>query len=86
MVHSEIQKVHSMNRENLLKEHEKQDKNDSLILVLTYHPALNQVHKILKKAHRHTICSPRLSVVLPSSPQVAFCNSKTLKDHLIRSS
>ena len=29
-VHSEIQKVHSMNRENLLKKREKQDKNDSL--------------------------------------------------------
>ena len=55
MVHSEIQKLHSMNRENLLKKREEQDKNDSLTLVLTYHPALNKVHEILKKAHRHTI-------------------------------
>ena len=41
-----------MNRENLFKEREKQDKNNSLTLVLTYHPALNKVHEILKKAHR----------------------------------
>ena len=41
-----------MNRENLFKEREKQDKNNSLALVLTYHPALNKVHEILKKAHR----------------------------------
>ena len=74
-----------MNRENLLKKCEKQDKNDSLILVLTYHPALNKVHEILKKAHRHTTRSPSLSAVLPSPPRVAFRNPKTLKDHLVRS-
>ena len=85
MVHSEIQKDRSMNRGDLLKKREKQDKNDSLTLVLTYHPALNKVHEILKKAHRHTIRSPRLSAVLTSPPQVAFRNPKTLEDHLVRS-
>ena len=30
MVHSEIQNVHSMNRENLLKKREKQDTNDTI--------------------------------------------------------
>ena len=86
-VHSEIPKVHSMNRENLLKKREKQDNNDSitLTLVLTYYPALNKVHEILKKAHRYTLRSPRLSAVLPSPPRVAFRNPKTLKDHLVRS-
>ena len=76
-----------MNRENLLKKREKQDNNDSitLTLVLTYYPALNKVHEILKKAHRHTLRSPRLSAVLPSPPRVAFRNPKTLKDHLVRS-
>ena len=85
MVYSETQKIHSMNRENLLKKLEKQDNNDSLTLVLTYHPALNKAREILKKAHRHTIRSPRLSAVLASPPRVAFRNPKTLKDHLVRS-
>ena len=85
MVYSEIQKVHSMTRQNLLQKREKQDKNNSLILFLTYNPALNKVHEVLKKAHRHTIRSPRLSAVLPSPPRVAFRNPKTLKDHLVRS-
>ena len=76
IVDSEIQKVHSMNREKLLKKREKQDKNDSLTLVLTYHPALNNVHEILKKKHRHR----------PKTPShVAFRNPKTLKDHYVRS-
>ena len=74
-----------MNRENLLKKCEKQDKNDSLILVLTYHPALNKVHEILKKVHRHTIRSRRFSAVLPSHPPVTFHNPKALKDYSVRS-
>ena len=56
-----------------------------ILLLWFYHPALNKVHEILKKAHRHTMCLPRLSVVLPSPPQVALPNPKTLKDHLARS-
>ena len=43
MVHSEFQKVYTMNRENLLKKREKQGKN-SLTLVLTYHPAQNKIN------------------------------------------
>ena len=75
-----------MNRENLFKKHEKQDKNDSLTLVLTYHPALNKIHEILKKAHRHTFRSPRLSVYYHHPlDRVALRNPKTMKDHLVRS-
>ena len=85
VVHSEIQKIYSMNRENLLRKHEKQDNNYSLTLVLTYHPALNKVHELLKKTHRDTIRSPRLTAVLPSPRRVALRNPKTLKDHLVRS-
>ena len=84
MVHSEIQKVRYMNRENLSRNREKYDKNDSLNLVLTHHPALNKANEIWKKARRHTIRSTRLNAVFPSPPRVAFRNPKTLKDHLVR--
>ena len=77
--------VHSMNRENILRKCEKQDSGDSFSLTLTYHQALNKIREILKKAHRHTIRSSRLSAVLPSPPRVAFSNPKTLKDNLVRS-
>ena len=36
--YSEIQKVHSINRENLLRKLEKQNNNDSLTLAFTYQP------------------------------------------------
>ena len=75
-----------MKRENLLRKPEKQDKNDSLTLVLIYHPTLNKVPKILQKTHRHTVRSPRLSELLPSPSRVVFHNAKTLKDHLVKQS
>ena len=53
--------------------------------MLTFHPALNCVHAILRKAHRHVLKSNRLLRVLPSPPRVAFRNAKSLKDRLVRS-
>ena len=52
---------------------------------MTYHPALTKVYEILEKPHRHTLKSLRLTVVLLSSPRLAFRNPKTLKDRLVRS-
>ena len=74
-----------MNRENLLKKYEKQDKNDSFTFVLTYYPAVNKVQEILKKTSRHTVRSPRLRAVFLSPPRVTFRNPKALKGHLVRS-
>ena len=76
-------KMFSMNREKLLRKREKQDKNDILSLVLTYHPAINKVYEILKRPHKDTIRLPQLSAVLSSHSSVAFRNQITLKDHLV---
>ena len=43
------------------------------------------MYEIIQKAHRHTFKYQRLTVVLPSPPQLAFRNAKTLKDHLVKS-
>ena len=53
--------------------------------LLTYHPALNEVHEILRKAHMYVLNSHRLSGVLPSPPRVAFRNPITLRDRVVRS-
>ena len=52
---------------------------------MTYHPALNKVHEILRKVHRYVLNSQRLSAVLPSPPRVTFRNPKTLRDRLVHS-
>ena len=84
-VRPEIEIVNNLtSREDLLKRAEK-NVGESVTLVLTFHLALNFVHAILRKAHHHVLKSNRLSRVLPSPPQAAFCNAKFLKDHLVRS-
>ena len=59
--------------------------DDNITLVLAYHPALNQMHETLRRAHKHILKSPRLHSGLPSPPRVAFRNPKTIRDKLVRS-
>ena len=58
--------------------------DNRITLVLTYHLTLNKVYEILQEAHRHTLKSQLLTLILPLPPQRAFGNAKTLKDHLLR--
>ena len=66
----EIEKVKIMNRTGLLSKRKKEIHN-RITQVLTYHPALTKVYKILQKAHRHTLKFQRLTAVLPSPPRVS---------------
>ena len=59
--------------------------DDNITLVLTYHPALNQLYEILRRAHKHVLKLPRLNSGLPSPPKVAFRNPKSITDKLVRS-
>ena len=84
IIRPEIQKVNLIDRNNLLKKRPKHQE-DSITLVLTFHPALNIVFDVLKKAHWHVQKSHVLKVVLPKPPRIAFRNPKTLRDKLVRS-
>ena len=59
--------------------------DDSITLVLTYHPALNQLYEILQRIHKHVLKLPRLHGALPSPSRVAFRNPKAMRDKLVRS-
>ena len=83
-VRPEIQKINLINRANLLIKKTKHEEN-SITLVLTFHPALNIVFNVLKSAHHFLEKSPVLKAVLPKPPHVAFHNPKTLRDKLVRS-
>ena len=58
--------------------------DDSITLVLTYHPALNQLYEILRRAHKHVLKPPRLHSALPSPSRVVFQNPKAIRDKLVR--
>ena len=83
-VRREIQKINLIDRANLLLKKPKHQEN-SITLVLTFHPALNIVFNVLKSAYRFIEKSPVLKAVLPKQLRVAFHNPKTLCDKLVRS-
>ena len=58
-VDSKIERVKLVKRTVLFQKRDKKV-DDSITLVLTYHPALNQFYEILRKAHKHVLKSPRL--------------------------
>ena len=71
IVWPEIQKVNLNDRSNLKKRPKYQE--DSITLVLTFHPALHMVFDILKRVHQHVQNSPMLKAVLPKPPRVVLC-------------
>ena len=81
IIRPEIQKVNLIDRNNLLKKRPKHQE-DSITLVLTFHPALNIVFDVLKRAHRHVQKSPVLKAVLHKPPRISFRNPKT-RDKLV---
>ena len=64
---------------------QKRDKefDNSITLALTYHPALNQLYEILRRADKHILKSPRFHSALPSPLRAAFQNLKRIRDKLV---
>ena len=56
---------------------------DSVTLVLTFHPALYIIPDILKFVHRIIENSPTLKAILLKPPHIVFCNPNTLRDELV---
>ena len=81
IIRPEIQKVNLIDRRNLLKKRPKHQE-DSITVVFTFHPALNIVFDVLKRAHRHVQKSPVLKAVLHKPPRISFRNPKT-RDKLV---
>ena len=52
---------------------QKRDKKvvDSITLVLTFHPALNQFYEVLPRTQKHVLKSPRLHGALLSQTSIA---------------
>ena len=83
-VDSEIKIVKLVKKTVLFQKRDKKV-DDSIALVTTYHPALNQLYEILRRAQKHFLRSPRLHSALILPPRVAFRNTEAIRDKLVRS-
>ena len=81
---SEIGTVKLVKRSVLFQKRDKKVDN-SITLALTYHPALNQLYEILRRANKHVLKSPRFHRALPSPRRAAFRNPKRIRDKLVHS-
>ena len=70
-IDSEIERVKLVKRTVSFQKRDKKV-DDSIALVLTYHPAPNQFYEILRRAHKDLLKSSRLHSALPSPLRVAF--------------
>ena len=70
-VRPEIERVNLTSREDLLKKSEK-IVDELVTLVLTFHPALNCVHEIMRKTHAYVWKPKRYLKVLTSPPRVSI--------------
>ena len=84
VVRPEIRKVNSIDC-NVLLEKGPENQEDSVTLILTFHPALHAIFDILEFAHRHIEKSSFLISILPKPPRVVFRNPKSLRDKIVRS-
>ena len=81
---SEIERIKLVERAASFQVREKKN-HDNITLVLTHHPALNQLYEIQRRAHKYVLKSPRLQSGLPSLQWVAFRNPKMIRDKLVHS-
>ena len=72
-VYSEIERIKLVERTVSFQIRDKKV-DGSITLVLTYHLALNRLHEILRRAHKHVLKSPRLK-----SPRLDFQNPNQLE-------
>ena len=84
MIESQLQKVDRLDRSELLKNKEREDKNAKRVpLVVTYSNLLPDVHGIIKKHMDVLYRSTRMKDIFQEPPMVAFRRDKNLCDTLV---
>ena len=83
MVRKKVLQGRKFSREDLLKQ-EKREKKYKLTLTITFHPAFQDLYRILRKAHTILACDKAHQKVFQDVPLVGFRKGKSLKDLLVR--
>ena len=56
-----------------------------VLFVVTYHPQLKKISKIIKKHIKHFHADPEVRFVFTPLPFISFCSVQNLRSHLVRS-
>ena len=84
IIDAAILKASQIPRNEAIKKKTTEKKEDRTVFVLTYHPALPSLTKILSKHWRTMTKDPHLKKVFPKPPMVAYRRQPNLKDKLVQ--
>ena len=73
-----------MDRNALLRDQIRENKDPQTILVSTWHPKLSAIPSILKNNFRLISSDPKLSKIFKQKPTVTYRKNKSLSDHLLK--
>lgn len=79
----QINRAKRITREEALTPRETSRKNERIPFVVTYHPGLPNIGKILRDLHPVLHASERCKKAIKEQPMVAFRRPKSLKDYLV---
>ena len=73
-----------MDRNELLRDRIRENKDPQTILVSTWHPKLSAIPSILKHNFHLISSDPKLSKIFKQKPTVTYRKNKSLSDHLLK--
>ena len=73
-----------MDRNELLRDQIRENKDPQTILVSTWHPKLSAIPSFLKNNFRLISSHPKLSKIFKQKPTVIYRKNKSLSDHLLK--
>ena len=81
---TQLERVKGLQRDTLLNRESKSKDGTRIPLVLTFHPALNEVHEILRKCENILLVDREHRRVFSGKLFVSFRRAKNVKDTLVR--
>ena len=79
-----VKQVAKMDRNELLRDRIRENKDQQTILVSTWHPKLSAIPSIFKNNFHLISNDPKLSKIFKQKPTVTYRKNKCLSDHLLK--
>ena len=85
MVKEQLRRVETSTRDELLCTNSCVGKDVGVSLIVTYHPHLNDLSKIMRKNLKHLQANQTVKLVFTPASFVSFRIARNLRSHLVRS-
>ena len=85
IIDNQLKRVKGESREELLRPKEKGNKNIVIPFIVTYHPHLKYLGKLIQNNIKHLYADVKVRSVFTSTPFASFRTVRNLRNHLVRS-